>query len=114
MLDKQIKQKIIQKFKTHENDTGSSEVQIAILTEEINQLIGHLKTHRKDNSSRRGLLRKVNERRHLLKYLLRENAESYNNLIVKLKIKKTAATIQAEEALEDEKAVIPTTEIKTA
>lgn len=114
MLDKQIKQKIIQKFKTHENDTGSSEVQIAILTEEINQLINHLKTHRKDNSSRRGLLRKVNERRRLLKYLSRENTESYNNLIAKLKIKKTAATIQAEESSKDEEIPVPVAEIKAA
>lgn len=107
MLDKLAKQKIIQKFKTHENDTGSTEVQIAILTEEIAELSKHLKLHRKDNSSRRGLLRKVNERRRLLKYLFRENPESYNNLVVKLKIKKTAATIKTEEIIDEEDMVLP-------
>lgn len=92
MLDKKAKLRIIEKFKTHENDTGSAEVQIAILTEEIAELSKHLKDHRKDNSSRRGLLRKVNERRRLLKYLSRENPKSYNELVVKLKIKKTVTT----------------------
>jgi len=72
MLDKNAKEKIIAKFKTHANDTGSSEVQIAILTEEIKQLSAHLKNHKKDQSSRRGLLRKVSERRRLLKFLERE------------------------------------------
>ena len=61
MLDKKIKERIIKKFRTHESDTGSSEVQIAILTEEIKQLTDHLKTHKKDFSSRRGLLKKVGE-----------------------------------------------------
>ncbi|KKR48557.1 MAG: 30S ribosomal protein S15 [Candidatus Magasanikbacteria bacterium GW2011_GWC2_40_17] len=90
MLDKKAKLRIIEKYKTHENDTGSTEVQIAILTEEIAELSKHLKDHRKDNSSRRGLLRKVNERRRLLKYLSRENPKSYNEIIVKLKLKKAA------------------------
>ncbi len=91
MLDKKAKQRIIEKFKTHEQDTGSTEVQIAILTEEIVELSKHLKDHRKDNSSRRGLLRKVNERRKLLKYLARENPKSYADLVAKLKIKKAVA-----------------------
>lgn len=88
MLDKKIKQKIIEKFKTHANDTGSTEVQIAILTEEISQLSKHLKIHKKDQSSRRGLLRKVSERRALLKYLARENAKNFESLTTKLKLKK--------------------------
>ena len=99
MLDKKAKLRIIEKYKTHENDTGSTEVQIAILTEEIAELAKHLKDHRKDNSSRRGLLRKVNERRKLLKYLFRENLKSYNDLVIKLKIKKTVA---AEKELEED------------
>lgn len=88
MLDKKTKEKIIAKFKTHPTDTGSPEVQIAILTEEIKQLTGHLKDHKKDQSSRRGLLRKVSERRRLLKYLERENNASYLDLASKLKLKK--------------------------
>jgi len=88
MLDKKIKDKIIKKFQTHKDDTGSSEVQIAILTEEIKELIKHLKTHKHDFSSRRGLLKKVAERRKLLKYLERENPKNYETLTKKLKIKK--------------------------
>jgi len=87
MIDKKKKAQIIKKFATHENDTGSSEVQIALLTEEIKNLTEHLKTHKKDFSSRRGLLRKVSERRKLLKYLQRENPESFEELTKKLKIK---------------------------
>ena len=87
MLDKKTKDKIIKKFRTHDADTGSSEVQIAILTEEIKQLTEHLKAHRKDFSSRRGLLRKVAERRRLLNYLRRENPESFQKLVKRLKLK---------------------------
>lgn len=87
-IDKSKKEELIQKFKTHATDTGSSEVQIAILTEEISQLTEHLKIHKKDFSSRRGLLRKVGQRRRLLKYLEKENNESYLALIKKLKLKK--------------------------
>lgn len=86
-LDKKAKETIIKKFKTHEGDTGSSEVQIAILTEEIKQLIEHLKDHKKDNSSRRGLLRKVGQRRRLMRYLLKENDKSYLEVAKKLKLK---------------------------
>ena len=107
MLDKNLKEKIIEKFKTHENDTGSTEVQIAILTEEIKQLLTHLKTHKKDNYSRRGLLRKVNERRRLLKYLENENPKSYLNIIATLKLKKTATMAAKQLAEEEEDIVIP-------
>lgn len=93
MLDKKAKEKIIAKFKTHPNDTGSSEVQIAILTEEIKQLTDHLKVHKKDQSSRRGLLRKVSERRRLLKYLDSENRGSFLDLTTKLKLKRPASTV---------------------
>lgn len=87
-LSKEKKQDLIKKYKTHEGDTGSSEVQIAILTEEIEELTEHLKKHKKDHSSRRGLLKKVGQRRRLLRYLEKENAESYQELIKKLKLKK--------------------------
>jgi len=87
MIDKKKKAQIIKKFATHEKDTGSSEVQIALLTEEIKNLTEHLKIHKKDFSSRRGLLRKVAERRKLLKYLEKENAESFADLVDKLKLK---------------------------
>ncbi len=87
MLDKKRKEAIIKKFRTHESDSGSTEVQVAILTEEIKELTGHLKVHKKDFSSRRGLLRKVGQRRRLLKYLNKENQKSYEELIKKLKIK---------------------------
>jgi small subunit ribosomal protein S15 len=107
MLDKQTKERIIAKFKTHANDTGSTEVQIAILTEEIAQLSNHLKEHRKDNSSRRGLLRKVNERRRLLKYLSRDDKKSYEIIAAKLKLKKVALTDEEKELLEEEATLIP-------
>jgi dCMP deaminase len=73
MLDLKKKQQIIKKYQTHAGDTGSSEVQIAILTAEIDELIEHLKSHHKDHSSRRGLLRKVSARRRLMRYLKKEN-----------------------------------------
>ena len=87
MLDKAAKDKIIKKFQTHAGDTGSPQVQIAILTEEIRELVGHLKSHKKDFSSRRGLLKKVSERRRLLRYLERESPEAFQELAKRLKIK---------------------------
>lgn len=90
MLTKKDKDKVISKFRTHESDTGSPEVQIAILTAEIDDLTGHLKQHKKDFSSRRGLLKKVGQRRRLLRYLRKENLEGYEALIKKLKIKAIA------------------------
>lgn len=87
MLDKKLKDKIIEKFKTHKNDTGSSQVQIALLSEEVKELQKHLQAHKKDNSSRRGLLKKVSERRRLLKYLERENKKGYEKLVEELKLK---------------------------
>lgn len=97
MLDKKTKQKIINKFKTHENDTGSTPVQIAILTEEIKELSDHLKLHKQDHSSRRGLLKKVGERRRLLKYLQKENQELFADVSQKLKLKIAKKMIEEEE-----------------
>lgn len=108
MLDKKKKQQIIKKFQTHAGDTGSNEVQIAILAAEIEELVGHLKTHPKDHSSRRGLLRKVSSRRNLMRYLKKENPESYEQLVKKLKIKPAKVIVKpdgstaVEEELEDE------------
>lgn len=96
MLDKKSKEKIIKKYRTHETDTGSPQIQIAILTEEIEQLAGHLKEHKHDFSSRRGLLKKVAERRKLLKYLQKENEAAFKDLAIKLKLK-IAQKLQEEE-----------------
>lgn len=97
MLDKNTKQKIINKFKVHDTDTGSTQVQIAILTEEIRLLSDHLKLHKHDHSSRRGLLKKVGERRRLLKYLQKENEASFMDLAQKLKLKIAKKMIEDEE-----------------
>ena len=86
MLNPEKKKKIIDKFKIHATDTGSPQVQIAILTEEVKELSEHLKTHKKDFSSRRGLIKKVGERRRLMKYLKREDSKSYDELMGKLKV----------------------------
>ncbi len=86
MLEAHKKKRIIEKFKIHTTDTGSPQVQIAILTEEIKELTEHLRTHKKDFSSRRGLIKKVGERRRLMKYLKREDAAAYDDLMAKLKV----------------------------
>ncbi|MFA6100123.1 MAG: 30S ribosomal protein S15 [Patescibacteria group bacterium] len=86
MLDPKKKQQIIAKFKVHATDTGSPQVQVAILTEEIKDLTEHLRSHKKDFSSRRGLIKKVSERRRLMKYLKREDSAAYDELMAKLKI----------------------------
>lgn len=88
MLTPKEKTKIIEEFKRHKEDTGSEEVQVALLTEEIKRLLLHLKKHKKDIHSRRGLLKIVAKRRKLLKYLKEENARRYNNIIKKLNLKK--------------------------
>ncbi|MEO0150455.1 MAG: 30S ribosomal protein S15 [candidate division WOR-3 bacterium] len=86
-LSKEKKREIIEKFKVSENDTGSVEVQIALLTERINYLTEHLKIHRKDVHSRYGLQKLVSKRKKLLKYLKREKPEKYNEIIKKLNIR---------------------------
>lgn len=88
MLDKEIKEKIIDDYKKHEGDTGSPEVQIALLTHRINSLNEHLKTHKKDHHSRRGLLKMVGQRRNLLSYLQQKDIEGYRTLIGKLGIRR--------------------------
>jgi small subunit ribosomal protein S15 len=102
MLDPKLKQKIIKKYQTHENDTGSSQVQIAILSEEIKQLTDHLKTHKKDHSSRRGLLKKVNERKKLLKYLHKDDPQGFEDIAKKLKLKVKVVQEKSVEDIEKE------------
>lgn len=87
-LLKAKKEEIIKKFRKSELDTGSSEVQVALLTARINELSEHFKTHKKDNHSRRGLLTLVNQRRKLLDYLKRTDAKKYASLIADLEIRK--------------------------
>lgn len=84
----EAKQSTIDEYRTHEKDTGSSEVQVAVLTDRINHLTEHLKVHRKDFSSRRGLLMLVSQRTQLLKYLQKNDRKRYANLIKKLGIRK--------------------------
>ncbi len=100
MLDKKKKERIIKKFQTHKNDTGSPQVQIAILTEEIKELTKHLKLHRKDHSSRRGVLKKVSERKRLLKYLQKEDEKSFKKLVGELNLK-IGKKMKEEKAKED-------------
>jgi len=87
-LTKEVKERIVQQFRTHENDTGSPQVQIALLTERINELTEHFKVHKKDNHSRRGLLKMVSQRRSLLDYLRRTDIESYHDLINRLGLRR--------------------------
>lgn len=88
MMQKDQKTAIIAANRTHENDTGSPEVQVAILTERINQLTEHLKVHAHDNHSRRGLYKMIGKRRSLLDYLAKKDIERYRALIAKLGIRK--------------------------
>jgi small subunit ribosomal protein S15 len=97
MLDKKKKLKVVEKFRTHKNDTGSTEVQVAILTEEIKELTNHLKTHKKDFSSRRGLLAKVALRHKLLRYLEREDDKRFIKLVKALKLKIAKRELQYED-----------------
>ncbi|MGE4352520.1 MAG: 30S ribosomal protein S15 [Oscillospiraceae bacterium] len=88
MITKEQKNVVIDAYKTHEGDTGSPEVQIAILTERIQQLTEHLKIHKKDNHSRLGLLKMVGKRRRLLEYLAKKDIERYRAVIAKLGLRK--------------------------
>ena len=88
MITKEQKTAIIENNKTHEADTGSPEVQIALLTERISQLTEHLKVHKKDNHSRLGLMKMVGKRRSLLDYLAKKDIERYRACIAKLGIRK--------------------------
>lgn len=82
------KEQIIKEYQTHEGDTGSPEVQVALLTHRINELTEHLKVHKKDNHSRRGLLKMVGQRRGLLKYLEKTDIERYRSIIGRLGLRK--------------------------
>jgi len=88
VLTKEKKNEVKDKFKIHETDTGSPEVQIALLTERITYLTEHFRTHKKDHHSRRGLLKLVSRRRKLLKYLKGHNLESYANIIRELGLRR--------------------------
>ena len=87
-MTKERKQEIINTYKRDNNDTGSPEVQIALLTERINELTEHLKVHKKDNHSRRGLLKMVGKRRNLLNYLAKKDVERYREIAQKLSLRK--------------------------
>jgi small subunit ribosomal protein S15 len=87
-MTKERKQEIINTYKRDENDTGSPEVQIALLTERISELTEHLKVHKKDNHSRRGLLKMVGKRRNLLNYLAKKDIQRYRDIAQKLSLRK--------------------------
>lgn len=88
MLATEKKEEIVSNFRTHEGDTGSPQVQVALLTERINQLTEHFRTHAKDNHSRRGLLKMVSQRRSMLDYLKRRDIEQYHQLIQRLGLRR--------------------------
>ena len=88
MLDKDAKQEIMTKYGMHEGDTGSPEVQIALLTARITYLTDHLKVHKKDHHSRRGLLKMVGQRRRLLSYLSKKDINRYREIIARLNLRK--------------------------
>lgn len=87
-ITKESKKSLIESYKQHDGDTGSTPVQIALLTERINLLTEHFKVHKKDHHSRQGLLKLVSERRKLLEYLKRENSEQYQTILDKLNLRK--------------------------
>ena len=87
-MTKERKQEIINTYKRDEKDTGSPEVQVALLTERINEVTEHLKVHKKDNHSRRGLLKMVGKRRNLLNYLAKKDVQRYRDIIAKLGLRK--------------------------
>ena len=87
-LSKERKSQIMEQFKTHDGDTGSPEVQVAILTEQINELSRHLQQHKKDHHSRRGLYKMIGQRRGLLNYLEKKDVERYRSLIEKLGLRR--------------------------
>jgi len=87
-LQPEAKQGVITKFRTHESDTGSPEVQVALLSQRIDYLTEHFKVHRKDHHSRRGLLKLVGQRRRLLDYLKRSDVERYRKVVVSLNLRK--------------------------
>ena len=87
-LAREEKERIVNDFRTHETDTGSPQVQIALLSQRINELTEHFKTHKKDNHSRRGLLKMVSQRRSLLDYLKRKDIERYHEVVNRLGLRR--------------------------
>ena len=87
-LAKQTKEQIVSEYRTHESDTGSPQVQVALLSKRINELTEHFKTHKKDNHSRRGLLKMVSQRRSLLDYLKRTDIERYHEVVSRLGLRR--------------------------
>jgi small subunit ribosomal protein S15 len=87
-LDREKKEQIVKDFKRHDSDTGSSQVQIALLTKRINELTEHFKVHKKDNHSRRGLLKMVSQRRKHLDYLKRTNIDQYHEMVERLGLRR--------------------------
>jgi len=85
---REVKEKLVSDYKTHGNDTGSSQVQIALLTQRINELTEHFRVHNKDNNSRRGLLKMVSRRRKLLDYLRKRDINGYHDIIKKLGLRR--------------------------
>ena len=106
MLTKKQKDAIIRKFNTHESDTGSATVQVALLTKEIEMITTHLKRHKKDFSSRRGLIKKVSHRRRLLKFLRQDNAEQFEQIIKKLNLRRPAEFSAVEEDIKLEEVLM--------
>ncbi|TSC56767.1 MAG: small subunit ribosomal protein S15 [Parcubacteria group bacterium Gr01-1014_18] len=102
-MNKELKEKIMKKYRTHDKDTGSANIQIAILTEEIKMLTEHLQKHKKDFSSRRGLVGKISERRKLLRYLEKHEPENHESLVKKLKIRIPKKIESAKEEIEPTK-----------
>ena len=100
-MTQEEKQAIIKEYATHEGDTGSSQVQVAVLTKRINELTEHLKVHKKDHHSRRGLLKMVGHRRNLLAYIYKKDVNEYRQLIAKLGIRNTLERGMVEETNED-------------
>ena len=86
--EKEVKEKLVGDYRTHDTDTGSSQIQIALLTQRINELTEHFKVHKKDNHSRQGLLKMVSRRRKLLDYLKRRDIEQYHQIIERLGLRR--------------------------
>ena len=87
-LAKETKEQVVSDFRTHDSDTGSPQVQVALLSKRINELTDHFKTHKKDNHSRRGLLKMVSQRRSLLDYLKRKDIERYHEVVTRLGLRR--------------------------
>src|SRR3989338_2194286 len=106
MLPKKIKDNVISQFKMHQNDTGSASVQIALLTKEIELLTEHLRSHKKDFSSRRGLIKKVSQRRRLLKFLEKDDFKQFEEIIKTLKLRRPAKITAIDEDIAREEKLL--------